>query len=31
VLLATVLTVVLVLSSVYLLGQFWSGDLLGDD
>lgn len=30
-LLGAVLTVVLVLSSVYLLGQFWSGELLGDD
>lgn len=30
-LLVAVLTVVLVLSSVYLLGQFWSGELLGDD
>lgn len=29
--LAVVLVVVLVLSAAYLLNQFWSGELLGDE
>lgn len=26
-----VLAIVLLLSTAYLVGQFWNGDLLGDD